>query len=199
MRRWRILLVGLLAAISMIAFPSPAEASSYTPAVTCKPSTLGWLWEDPDGITWICKKVWLGDHWHYYWVPDHVFIPTQQLSNPYSGTYGNVLLVSGLDNNPDIGFAMTHSRNPDGSTRTQGVGELRTKVVIQKWTGSAWTTCQNTGYSYSSGQYSEWGRGFNMYTYADCGSATYRTVGYGYMYDAAWRGGTAITSSCFRD
>lgn len=199
MRRRRILLLGLLVAIWMIAIPVPAEASSYTPPVTCKPSTLGWEWEDPDGITWKCSRVWLGDHWGYYWVPDHVFIPTQQLSWPYSGTYGDVLLVAGLDNNPDVGFAMTHSRNPDGSARIQGVGELRTKVVIQKWTGSAWTTCVNTGYSYSSGQYSEWGRGFNMYTNADCGSATYRTVGYGYMYDAGWRGGTAITPSCFRD
>lgn len=199
MSRTRFFAALLLVTAAVIAFPRPAEAASYTPPVTCKPSTEGWQWEDPDGITWECQRVWLGDHWGYFWIPDHVFYPTEQFSWPYSGSYGDVLLTAVLGTNPDVGAVMTHSRNSDGSARIQGVGELRSKVVIQKWTGSAWTTCQNSGYSYSTGQFSEWGRSFNMYNNADCGAANYRTVGYGYMYDAGWRGGTSITSSCFRD
>ena len=72
-------------------------------------------------------------------------------------------------------------------------------MLFQKWNGSAWVNCVDSGYSYSSGAMSEWGYGFNMGSAADCGAGTYRVQSFGNMYDGGWLGSSYITATCARD
>ena len=179
------------------AAPVDAQTSSDTPDWTCDPAHEGWLWDD-GVVEWECQCNWEGTNYLIcVWVPIGVFIA--DVSQEYNGSYGRTWVTTAFDSNPDYLAATTHSRNSNGSTRTQGTGELRTKVIGQKWTGSSWSNCVDSGYSYSWGSYSEWKRSYNMYTYADCGAGTYRVKSYGYMYDSGWRGGIDYTATCYRD
>lgn len=177
--------------------PAASNPTSDTPDVTCDAAHEGWLWFD--GIVeWECRCAFDG-HGHLIceWVPLAVVVLSR--NQVYYGSYGHTRLVTAFDSNPDYGAAMTHSRNTNGTTRIQGSGELRSRVIFQKWNGSSWVNCVDSGYSYSSGAMSEWMRSYNMYTNADCGAGTYRVLSYGYMYDSGWRGGYVYTAACYRD
>jgi hypothetical protein len=177
----------------------PAYAAEFTPPITCDAAHLGSLWYDDAGILWECEYTIVNGRILYIWVPIYVTISDSRLFY-YSSTYGHTWVSTAFDSNPDYAAAMTHSRNPNGSTRIQGSGEIRSRVVFQKWNGSSWVTCKDSGYGYSNGAVSEWAQSYNMYTAADCGAGTYRVISYGYMYDGgAWRGSHITTPTCYRD
>lgn len=198
----RSVFVASMITISALFLVSASTASAGTPPVTCNEANDGYEWTDPEtGEEYVCRYVTVQPFGvkGWFWVKKNAS-PAPRVSQEYSGSYGKVILSSGLTSNPDTGAAMVHSRTSSWGILSQGTGELRAKVVIQKWTGSSWTDCVNTGYSYSSGSYSEWSKGYNMYTYADCGAASYRVKAYGYMYDqGTWRGGIDYTASCWRN
>lgn len=198
----RAALMIMLLVSTSLAFPTSASAqpASWTPEFTCDPVHEGV--QDWDGDwAWVCVCIWdnhAPTHLICEWAPLGVIVADHTLVY-YSTTYGHTKLVTGFDSNPDKASAMTHSRNPNGTTRVQGSGELRSRVILQKWNGSAWVNCKDSGYSYSSGAMSEWARSYNMGTAADCGAGTYRVLSYGHMYDAGWRGNHIYTATCYRD
>jgi len=176
----------------------PRPAFAETPDITCNLVNEGARWDD-NVVVWECQCQEVGGYLICEWVPIGVIIwDKKQVYN--NSTYGRVRLTTAFDGNPHYGATMTHSRNPNGSTRYQGTGELRARVVFEKWNGSSWVTCVNSGYTYSTGPYSEWKRSHNMHQSAECGSGTYRVRSYGHMYDAGqWRGGNYVTVGCYRD
>jgi hypothetical protein len=80
----------------------------------------------------------------------------------------------------------------------QPAGELRARTVLQRWNGSSWVGCQDTGYFYSNTSSYSWMVGFNMFSAPDCGVASYRNWGYGSFYQSgAWRGTYRISPSMY--
>lgn len=78
-------------------------------------------------------------------------------------------------------------------------GYLATRFIAQKWNGSAWSDCWDTGWYYSTATADEW------YVYASnspdgpvCGDGDYRTYGFSYMDETGynnWIGGAIWTGS----
>jgi hypothetical protein len=67
-------------------------------------------------------------------------------------------------------------------------------VILQRYGASGWTTCRDTGYVYNTSVAFGWVAGVDMGTAADCGSGSYRALGYGSVYQGGgWRGGTYTT------
>lgn len=187
-------LVFVAAVVVFIHPPAFAE----TPPIPCNLANDGAEWDD-GVVLWRCD-CWAASDGRIVcaWYP--VGVTVADWRDVYNSTYGRVRLTTAFDSNPHYGATMTHSRNTDGSTRIQGSGELRARVVFEKWNGSSWVTCVNSGYTYSNGAMSEWKRSHNMGATADCGSGSYRVRSYGHMYDGgAWRGGNYVTVPCFRD
>jgi hypothetical protein len=80
--------------------------------------------------------------------------------------------------------------------KTQPPGELRARTYIQRWNGSSWYTCRDTGYTYSNVNAYSWMEGYNMGSTPDCGSGYYRGFGYGHLWESSvWRGGYRISPS----
>jgi hypothetical protein len=80
----------------------------------------------------------------------------------------------------------------------QPAGELRARTRLQRWTGSAWQECKDTGYQYSNTSAYSWVVGFNMFGSPDCGNGSYRNIGYGSFYQSgAWRGSSLTSPSLY--
>ena len=80
----------------------------------------------------------------------------------------------------------------------QPTGELRSRVMVQRYGASGWTTCRDTGYVYSSSVAFGWVAGVDMGTASDCGSGSYRAIGYGAFYQGgSWRAGSYVTPSAW--
>jgi hypothetical protein len=77
---------------------------------------------------------------------------------------------------------------------TQPAGELRSRVVVQRYGGAGWTTCRDSGYVYNTSTAFGWVAGIDMGVAADCGAGSYRALGYGsYFQGGLWRSGLLYT------
>jgi hypothetical protein len=196
MARLRLLVLCALLAAALSGPASAAAAGGPAPAEACVPGTV---WEDPaSGVKYLCiyDETFGGPRW--------VLLSDGQRGAqgmPFrSATDGCLHLAVGLSTLSGGGadaVARTY-RWPctSGSRITQPAGELRSRVVIQRYTGSAWSTCRDSGYLYNSSATFGWVAGIDMGGASDCGSGSYRAIGYGGFYQGgSWRTGSYATTS----
>lgn len=196
MHRIRLLLLiaGLLLLLSWPA--AVAAGSGPAPGETCVPGTI---WEDvASGVKYICvyDELYGGTRWE-------LLSGGQTGSETWthrSSTYGCAFNTVGLTSLGGYG-ADSIVRSYRWPCRTaadriaQPVGELRSRIVIQRYSG-AWTTCRDTGFTYNTGVATGWLAGIDMGSAADCGAGTYRAWGFGSFYQGgAWRGTSLATPS----
>jgi hypothetical protein len=194
----RLLLSGTLILVMLGAPAAMAAGAGPAPTETCVPGTV---WEDPaSGVKYLCiyDEGFGGPRW--------VLLSDRQRGTsgmPFrSTTNGCLHLAAGLSAQSGGGadaVARTY-RWPctSGYRAAQPVGVLRTRVLIQRYGARGWTTCRDTGYLYNTGVAYGWVAGVDMGSVSDCGSGSYRAVGYGAFYQGgAWRGGSYLTSSAW--
>lgn len=195
MDRLRLLLAGAALLVAML-LPAPLLAAGG-PAPT-EPCVPGAVWEDPSsGVKYLCvyDEVYGGPRW--------VLLSGGQRGAsafPYrSSTHGCLQLsvgITGLNGTGADSIGRTY-RWPCATVRdrmTQPAGELRSRVVVQRYGGAGWTTCRDTGYVYNTSTAFGWVAGIDMGASADCGTGSYRAIGYGSFYQGGlWRGGLLYT------
>lgn len=198
MARLRLLLLsGLLLAV--LGTPAVvAAAAGPAPGDACVPGTV---WEDPaSGVKYLCiyDEAFGGPRW--------VLLSDGQRGTqgtPFrSATQGCLHLAVGLSALSGGGAdAVARSyRWPctSGYRLSQPAGELRSRVVIQRYSGTTWTTCRDTGYLYNTAPAYGWVAGVDMGGASDCGSGSYRAIGYGGLYQGGvWRTGSYATTSAW--
>jgi hypothetical protein len=185
-----LLVVGVPAPVLAAAGPAPGEL--------CVPGTV---WEDPaSGVKYLCiyDEAFGGPRW--------VLMSAGQRGASgmaYRSTLNGCLhLVAGLSAVSGGGAdAVARSyRWPctSGTRIAQPAGELRSRIVLQRYGGAGWTTCRDSGYVYTPSAAFGWTAGVDMGTTADCGSGSYRALGYGSFYQGgAWRGGSFYAPSAW--
>jgi hypothetical protein len=186
--------------LSLVAPLAVHAADGPTPSEGCVPGTV---WEDlGSGVKYLCiyDEAYGGTRWELLasasqrgaagWL-----YRSSSLGCLYGQTGITALGGSGAD------ALMRSYRWPcrTAADRTnQPVGELRSRVLIQVYTGSSWATCRDTGYRYSTLAASGWMASIDMGSVADCGSGSYRAWGYGgFLQGGAWRSGSQVTPSLY--
>lgn len=189
----------VLAVLMVLAGPSSVAAGDGpAPSEACVPGTI---WEDTvSGVTYICiyDELYGGSRW-------------ERLSSGQSGTDGWMFRSSSSGcAYGDVTFstrrgagALALVRSYRWPCRTyadraaQPAGELRARIVIQRYSGG-WSTCRDSGYRYSSVSAYGWFASLGMGATPDCGAGTYRAWGFGSLYQgSAWRGGSWTTSPLY--
>jgi hypothetical protein len=195
MDRFRLLAAGCLIVL-MVANPAAVlAAGGPAPGEPCVPGTV---WEDPgSGVRYLCiyDEVYGGPRW--------VVLPTGQRGVSgmvsSSSSYGCLHLAVGLSGTAGGGAnAVARSYRwpcvPPRDRLSQPAGELRSRVVIQRYGSAGWTTCRDSGYWYNVTTALGWVAGIDMGGAADCGSGSYRATGFGAFYQGgAWRAGSLTT------
>jgi hypothetical protein len=106
---------------------------------------------------------------------------------------GTLSLISG---GTDFGGGWTGSHLFNGGAKTQPAGEIRIRARTERWNGSTWVSCLDTGYTYNPSSAFHMLDVANMGTSPDCGAGLYRAFSWHHVYEGgAWRGGTRTTSS----
>lgn len=194
MRRIRLIaLCGLLA--GALATPGAALAGGPAPGEVCVPGTI---WEDlSSGVKYICiyDELFGGPRWELLESGQRGSDGFAYRSSAYGCLYENVglsLLSGGGADSIARTYRWPCTRVTDRIP--QPAGELRSRVVIQRYSGSGWSTCRDSGYSYNAWTTYGWVNGIDMGVSADCGSGTYRALGFGAFYQGGlWRGGSFLT------
>lgn len=197
MDRFRVLLASCLLLL-MLAMPMTAfAAGGPAPAEPCVPGTV---WEDPaSGVKYLCvyDEVYGGSRWELLSNGQRGSVATTYRS----ATYGCLLQTVGLSG-ASGGGADAVSRTyrwPCATIRdriVQPPGEIRSRIVIQRFGGAGWTSCRDSGYAYNTSTSFGWLAGIDMGTSADCGSGSYRALGFGSFYQGGlWRGGSLYAPS----
>jgi hypothetical protein len=175
-----------------------AAAAGPAPTETCVPGTV---WEDPaSGVKYLCiyDEAFGGPRW--------VLLPSGQRGSagmPFRSTTDGCLHLavglSVLSGGGGDAVARSYRWPCTSGTRTaQPTGELRSRVIVQRYGATGWATCRDTGYLYNSAPAFGWVAGVDMGTAADCGSGSYRAIGYGGVYQGgAWRSGAFYTPSAW--
>ena len=198
MRGWRVSLSSIVLFLVVLAIPAVAAAGN-APGDGCVPGTV---WEDEaSGITYICiyDELYGGTRWDVLPSSRQTEGQLWLFRSSASGcTYGTAALssVSGGGGN----MLVRSYRWPCATISHrlwQPAGEIRARVVIQRHSGS-WYTCRDSGYIYNTATATGWIAGLDMGTAADCGSGTYRTWGFGHVYQVgAWRGSSLLTQPLY--
>jgi hypothetical protein len=196
MARIRLLLVSATFLFA-IGWPAPMLAGGSAPSEPCVPGTV---WQDPaSGVKFLCvyDEVFGGPRW----VP----LPSGQRGvsgMAYgSATYGCLHLAVALNGAAGGGAAAVARsyRPPCASTRdriSQPAGELRSRIVVQRYGGSSWSSCRDSGYHYNLTTALGWVASIDMGSAADCGSGPYRAFGFGGFYQGgAWRSASLATAA----
>jgi hypothetical protein len=198
MHRLRLLAAIGLMSLALIA-PDPVLAGAGPPPnEVCVPGTI---WEDlASGVKYICiyDEIYGGSRWEL--LENGRQRGTEE--QPYRSTaYGCLDLYAAISGESGGGA--------DTITRTyrwpcthqwdrvmQPVGELRSRVVIQRYTSGTWSTCRDSGYAYNLSTAYGWVVGIDMGVGADCGSGTYRTLGFGgFFQGGGWHTGGVTAPS----
>ena len=70
--------------------------------------------------------------------------------------------------------------------------------MIQRYRGTSWSTCRDSGYHYNITTALGWVAGIDMGGAADCGSGSYRALGFGSFYQGGlWRGSSMVTAAAW--
>jgi hypothetical protein len=185
-----LVMLGLPATVAAAGGPAPGES--------CVPGTV---WEDPaSGVKYLCiyDETFGGPRW--------VLLSDGQrgvTGMPYRSTVDGCLHLA-------VGLSAMSGGGADAVARTyrwpctsgyriaQPTGELRTRVIVQRYGTGGWSTCRDTGYRYSTYVAFGWVAGVDMGTASDCGSGSYRALGYGAFYHrGSWRGGSFYTPTAW--
>jgi hypothetical protein len=190
----RALLVGAVALVLLGAPAVAAAAGGQAPSEACVPGTV---WEDPaSGVRYLCvyDELYGGPRW--------VLLTDGQrgiAGMPFRSTLDGCLQLtvglSGLSGGGADAVARTYRWPCTSGYRVgQPAGELRSRVIVQRYGAGGWVTCRDTGYLYNTSAAFGWVAGVDMGTASDCGSGSYRAVGYGAFYQGGgWRGGGYTT------
>jgi hypothetical protein len=188
-----------LVAIAFFGSAAAPVSAGPAPNEVCVPGTV---WEDlASGVKYICiyDEVYGGSRWE--------LLESGQRggeAQPYrSGTYGCVDLAAAISMSAGGGAdAIVRSyrwpcAHPWDRT-TQPTGELRSRVVIQRYGGTGWSTCRDTGFAYNTISAYGWVAGIDMGSGADCGSGSYRAIGSGgFFQGGSWRNASLTTPSAW--
>ena len=193
--------VGLVLVMALLA-PGAVLAAANGPTEPCVPGQI--IEDRASGITWICiyDEIYGGPRWDILPKPDQVSSSAYTArSVSYGCVYGTVGLTDVSGGGGDIlvrSFRWPCSRPADRSI--QPAGEVRVRTILQRWSSSTWTTCRDTGYQYNTSNTWTFIGGVSMGAAPDCGVGTYRTWGFGHVYQgAAWRGGSLYSPSLWID
>ena len=197
MHRLRLLIATGLISLALISPDPVLAAAGPPPNEVCVPGTI---WEDlTSGVKYICiyDELYGGSRWELLESGRQRGTEEQPFG---SSTYGCLDLYAAITG--------LNGSGADASVRTyrwpcthqwervpQPIGELRSRVVIQRYSGSAWSTCRDSGYAYNTSTAYGWVMGIDMGAGADCGSGTYRALGFGGFYQAGWHTGGVIVPS----
>jgi hypothetical protein len=199
MDRTRSLIASALVLLVLAALPPVALGGSAAPAEPCVPGTV---WEDlSSGVKYICiyDEQYGGSRWELLSSGQRGITAWEYRSSTLGCLLGTVGL-SGVSGGGADSMARSY-RWPCASTydrAPQPVGELRSRVVIQRYGAIGWATCRDSGYQYNTAVASGWSAGIDMGVGADCGSGTYRAVGYGsFFQSAAWRSGSLTSAALY--
>lgn len=194
----RLFLACVAVLIVLSAPASVVAAGGGAPSEACVPGTV---WEDPaSGVKYLCiyDETFGGPRW--------VLLSDGQRGSagmPFrSSVDGCLHLAVGLSARSGGGAdAVVRSyRWPctSGYRTAQPTAELRSRVIVQRYGPTGWGTCRDTGYLYNSSVAFGWVSGIDMGTASDCGSGSYRAVGFGAFYQSGlWRGGSFVSPSAW--
>jgi hypothetical protein len=187
-------LLALVAMTSAVGGPVAMAAGNPGPPEPCVPGTV---WEDLlSGLKYICiyDEGYGGPRWELLssgqtgkraWLAE---------SSSLGCTLGRVGLTISGGSGADAMVGSYRWPCAAADRLSQPAGELRTRVVIQRYS-AGWSTCRDSGYAYNTGAAWQWLVGIDMGATPDCGTGTYRAWGYAGVYQGgAWRGST-LTSS----
>jgi hypothetical protein len=195
MDRTRLLCASGLLALAMALPMAVHAAGAAAPTEPCVPGTV---WEDQtSGVKYLCvyDELFGGPRW--------VLLSQGQRGTAGmligSSAYGCLHLSVGIGGVAGSGadaVARTY-RWPCSTIRdriTQPAGEIRSRVVIQRYGSGTWSTCRDSGYWYNASTAYGWVAGVDMGNAPDCGSGSYRAVGFGaYFQGGLWRGSQSTT------
>ncbi len=199
MDRTRSLVASVLVLLMLTAAPPVVLGGAAAPSEPCVPGTI---WEDlSSGVKYICiyDEQYGGSRWELLSNGQRGATGWEYRSSTLGCLLGSVGL-SGLSGGGADAVARSY-RWPCASTydrAPQPVGELRSRIVIQRYGATGWGTCRDSGYQYNSVVSSGWLAGIDMGVTADCGSGTYRAVGYGsFFQSSAWRTGSLTSAALY--
>jgi hypothetical protein len=195
MHRIRLLMASGLLSLACFTPATALAGAGPAPGESCIPGTV---WEDlSSGVKYICiyDEIFGGTRW-------------ELLESGQRGSDGLVYRSSAygcLDET--VGISAYTGGGADSIARSyrwpctratdrlaQPPGELRSRIVIQRYTAVGWSTCRDSGYAYNSVTAFGWVAGIDMGAAADCGSGSYRAIGTGsFFQDGLWRGGSQYT------
>ena len=192
----RLLIAIGLVSIALIVPASVSGANGPAPNEVCVPGTI---WEDlSSGVKYICiyDEVYGGSRWELLESGQRGGDAQPYRSTAY-GCLGMAAGISGLSGGGADSIVRSY-RWPcahQWDRMAQPAGELRSRVLIQRYNASGWSTCRDTGYAYNTVAAYGWLAGYDMGTTADCGSGSYRALGFGGFFQGGlWRTGSLTTS-----
>jgi hypothetical protein len=195
MRGMRLIVASVMLVRLLGLAPVAAAAGGPAPGENCVPGTV---WEDlASGVKYICiyDELYGGTRWELLASSQRGARSWLYRSSTQGCLFGTVGL-SALSGGGADTIARTY-RWPCSTAAdriSQPAGELRTRIVVQRYGGGSWSTCRDSGYHYSTQPSGGWLAGLDMGSAADCGSGTYRALGFGAFYQGfLWRGGSLFS------
>jgi hypothetical protein len=178
----------VLVVVAVMALPA-VPAAAY-PQKKCGAANAGERYIDSINLLWICKKEPVSGL--YYW--------EKQPSSPIVITYSGPYLKAGLswavstDSSGRLqAGSMAHAFNVMNEPWTGADGVIA-RTLVQRWNGSAWTSCRDTGYIASPPGHPTQYASFNWGS-PPCGGGYYRNYGSAFIaIDGRWWGGSAISA-----
>jgi hypothetical protein len=195
MHRIRLLIATGLLSIACFTPAVVSAAAGPAPGESCVPGTI---WEDlSSGVKYICiyDEIYGGSRWELLDAGQRGADGMVYRSSAYGCLFENVG-ISTLSGGGADSIARTY-RWP--CTRTtdripQPAGELRSRIVIQRYGTGGWSTCRDSGYAYNTVTAYGWVAGLDMGASADCGTGSYRALGFGSFWQGGlWRSGSLYT------
>jgi hypothetical protein len=169
----------------------PALPATAYPMKPCSAENPNDEYTDSIGITWKCVQESGSGRW--YWQKQPRKDPSYALV--YSGPYLQTLLSFGVsvDSTGRVkAGSMAHASNALAQPWF-GSDSVVARTVLQRWNGSAWTSCRDTGLVYSPAGHPTQYASLNSPS-PPCGAGYYRDYGSAYIVlDGRWWGGSAAS------
>lgn len=177
------------AAVVAAMLSSPVLPAAAYPMKQCTKDNVGERYKDNIGLIWVCKQE--AGRGGYYWEKQ----PWGTVAITYSGPYLQTLLSFGVSTDSTGRLqagSMAHARDALGQAWS-GADSVVSRTLVQRWNGSAWTTCRDTGLVYSPPGHPTQYASFN-WSSPPCGAGYYRDYGSAFMIiDDRWWGGSATS------
>jgi len=195
MRRIRLLVASAMLTFACLMPATALAGSGPAPGESCVPGTV---WEDlTSGVKYICiyDEIYGGTRWELLESGQrgaHGAVSGSSVYGCLLETVGLSAISGGGADSVARSYRWPCTRAVD--RLAQPPGELRSRIVIQRYTATGWSTCRDSGYAYNSFTAYGWLAGVDMGSAADCGSGSYRAIGTGAFFQGGlWRGGSLYT------